>query len=119
VVSAPGATQSGAILGTPAYISPEQINDYSGVTHKADMYSLGMVAYEVFAHRTPFGLPDLMNLIRMQIEEVPRSPREFNPLIPEPLAKTILKLLEKKPALRHENCEEVKKELIAVRPLVI
>jgi tetratricopeptide (TPR) repeat protein len=119
VVSAPGATQSGAILGTPAYISPEQINDYSGVTHRADMYSFGMVAYEVFAHRTPFGLPDLMNLIRMQIEEVPRSPREFNPLIPEPLAKTILKLLEKKPERRQENLEEVKKELIAVRPLVI
>jgi len=119
VVSAPGATQSGAILGTPAYISPEQINDYSGVTHKADLYSLGMVAYEVFAHRTPFGLPDLMNLIRMQIEEVPRSPRDFNPDIPAPLARTILKLLEKKPALRHENCDEVKKELIAVRPLVI
>jgi tetratricopeptide (TPR) repeat protein len=119
VVAAPGATQSGAILGTPAYISPEQINDYSGVTHKADIYSLGMVAYEVFAHRTPFGLPDLMNLIRMHLEEIPRSPRDFNPEIPEPLARIILKTLEKKPALRHENCEELKKELMAVRPLLI
>ncbi len=119
VVSAPGATQSGAILGTPAYISPEQINDYSGVTHKADIYSLGMVAYEVFAHRTPFGLPDLMNLIRMHLDEIPKSPRDFNPEIPEALARTILKALEKKPALRHESCEEMKKELMAVRPLLI
>ena len=119
VVAAPGATQSGAILGTPAYISPEQINDYSGVTHKADIYSLGMVAYEVFAHRTPFGLPDLMNLIRMHLEEIPRSPRDFNPAIPEPLARIILKTLEKKPGLRHQSCEELKKELIAVRPLLI
>ncbi|MBX7184913.1 MAG: serine/threonine protein kinase [Vicinamibacteria bacterium] len=119
VVAAPGATQSGAILGTPAYISPEQINDYSGVTHKADIYSLGMVAYEVFAHRTPFGLPDLMSLIRMQLDEIPPSPREFNPAIPESLARIILRTLEKKPELRHENCEELKMELIGVRPLLI
>ena len=119
VVSAPGATQSGAILGTPAYISPEQINDYSGVTHKADIYSLGMVAYEVFARRTPFGLPDLMNLIRMHLEEVPRSPRDFDPAIPEPLARIVMKALEKKPALRYESCAEFKKELMAVRPLLI
>ena len=119
VVAAPGATQSGAILGTPAYISPEQINDYSGVTHKADIYSVGMVAYEVFAHRTAFGLPDLLNLIRMHLEEIPRSPRDFNPAIPEPLARIILKALEKKPGLRHESCEELKKELIAARPLLI
>ena len=119
VVSAPGATQSGAILGTPGYISPEQITDYSGVTHKADLYSLGMVAYEVLAQKTPFGSPDLMTLIRMHMDEVPRSPRELNPAIPEPLARTILRLLEKDPKQRHEDCAELTRELIAVRPLVI
>jgi hypothetical protein len=119
VVSAPGATASGAILGTPAYISPEQIDDYSGVTHRADLYSLGIVAYEIFAHRTPFGQPDLITLIRMHMEVEPPTPREHNPDIPEPLARTILKLLEKDPNRRHESCEELKKELMAVRPLLI
>ncbi len=119
VVSAPGATASGAILGTPAYISPEQIDDYSGVTHRADLYSLGIVAYEIFAQRTPFGQPDLITLIRMHMEVEPPTPREHNPDIPEPLARTILKLLEKDPNRRHENCEELKKELMAVRPLLI
>ena len=119
VVSAPGVTASGAILGTPAYISPEQITDYSGVTHRADLYSLGMVAYEVLAQRTPFGMPDLMTLIRMHMDVVPHSPREYNPAIPEALAKTIMKLLEKDPRKRHEDCAELKSELMAVRPLVI
>lgn len=119
VVSAPGATVSGAILGTPAYIAPEQITDYSGVTHKADLYSLGMVAYEMFSGTTPFGLPDLMRLIRMHMEVVPPSPREHKPSIPPELERTILRLIEKEPARRHENCEELKEELIAIRPLVI
>jgi serine/threonine-protein kinase len=119
VVSAPGATASGAILGTPAYISPEQIDDYSGVTHKADLYSLGIVAYEIFANRTPFGMADLISLIRMHLEVEPPSPREHNPAIPEPLERTILKLLQKNPDRRHENCEELKKELMAIRPLLI
>ena len=119
VVSAPGATASGAILGTPAYISPEQITDYSGVTHRADLYSLGMVAYEVIAHRTPFGQPDLMALIRMHMEVVPPSPREGNPAVPEPLARVIMKLIEKDPARRHQSCAELKAELMAIRPLVI
>jgi hypothetical protein len=119
VVTAPGATVSGAILGTPAYIAPEQITDYSGVTHKADLYSLGMVAYEMFSHRTPFGLPDLMTLIRMHMDAIPPSPREHEPSIPPELERTILRLLEKSPDRRHASCEELKDELIAIRPLLI
>lgn len=119
VVAAPGATVSGAILGTPAYISPEQITDYSGVTHRADLYSLGMVAYEMFTRRTPFGMPDLMTLVRMHLEATPPPLREFEPTIPEKLEKTILRLLEKKPENRQASCEELKAELTAIRPLVI
>jgi len=119
VVAAPGATESGAILGTPAYVSPEQITDYSGVTHRADLYSLGVVAYEIFAQRTPFGLPDLMSLIRMHMEVVPPSPREFVPSLPEPLAKTILRLMEKEPSKRHKDCAELKQDLMSIRPLLL
>ena len=119
VVSAPGATVSGAILGTPAYISPEQINDYSGVTHQADLYSLGIVAYEMFAGRTPFGLPDLMTLLRMHMEVVPQSPKNYKPEIPDALAGTIMRLIEKNPAQRHQNCAELKEELIAIRPILL
>ena len=119
VVSAPGATVSGAILGTPAYISPEQITNYSGVTHRADLYSLGMVAYELFAHRTPFGAPDLMTLVRMHMEAIPPPPRQFDPAIPPELERTILRLLEKRPEDRHANCAELKAELAAIRPLVL
>ena len=119
VVSTPGATESGAILGTPAYISPEQITDYSGVTHQADLYSLGVVAYEMFANRPPFGLPDLMTLIRMQMETVPESPRHFVPEIPIPLEKSIMRLLEKDPAKRQANCAELKAEWIGIRPLLL
>ena len=119
VVSAPGATASGAILGTPVYISPEQISDYSGVTHKADLYSLGVVAYEMFAQRTPFGPLDLLSLIRMHMDVVPPSPRQYRPAIPRELENTILRLLEKNPARRHQDCAELKAELTAIRPLLI
>jgi serine/threonine-protein kinase len=119
VVSAPGATQSGAILGTPAYISPEQITDYSGVTHRADLYSLGMVAYEMFAQRTPFGLPDLMSLIRMHMDVVPPEPRVHNPAIPEPLSMAIMTLIEKDPLKRYPDCATLKAQLMAIRPLLI
>jgi len=119
VVAAPGATVSGAILGTPAYIAPEQITDYSGVSHKADLYSMGMVAYEIFARQTPFGLPDLMTLIRMHMEVVPPSPRIHEPAIPVELERAILRLLEKDPARRHASCQELKDELTAIRPLLI
>ena len=119
VVSAPGATQSGAILGTPAYISPEQITDYSGVTHRADLYSLGIVAYEMFAQKTPFGLPDLMSLIRMHMDVVPPEPRVHNPAIPEPLSLAIMHLIEKDPSNRYPNCAALKADLMAIRPLLI
>ncbi len=119
VVSAPGATQSGAILGTPAYISPEQITDYSGVTHRADLYSLGIVAYEMFAQKTPFGLPDLMTLIRMHMDVVPPEPRVHNPAIPEALSLAIMHLIEKDPSKRYPNCAALKADLMAIRPLLI
>ncbi len=119
VVSAPGATQSGAILGTPAYISPEQITDYSGVTHRADLYSLGIVAYEMFAQKTPFGLPDLMSLIRMHMDVVPPEPRVHNPAIPETLSRAIMHLIEKDPSRRYADCATLKTDLTAIRPLLI
>lgn len=119
VVKAPGATLSGAILGTPGYISPEQITDYSGVTHRADLYSLGMVAYELFARRPPWGVSDLMALVRMHLDVIPPPPRTFEPAIPPRLEKIILRLLEKLPEKRHASCEELKADLIAIRPLLL
>ncbi|MBP9946268.1 MAG: serine/threonine protein kinase [Vicinamibacteria bacterium] len=119
VVSAPGATQSGAILGTPGYVSPEQITGYSDVTHRADLYSLGMVAYEMFTQHTPFGLPDLMSLIRMHMEVVPPEPRTRTPDIPAPLSEAIMKLIEKNPANRYASCAALRTDLMAIRPLLI
>ncbi len=119
IVAAPGATMSGAILGTPTYISPEQITDYSFVTHKADMYSLGVVAYEMFAGAPPFGPAEPMALLRMHMEDTPRSPRALQPSIPVPLEQTILRLLEKEPARRHEDFGELKAELASIRALLI
>ena len=78
-----------------------------------------MVAYEMFAQKTPFGLPDLMSLIRMHMEVVPPEPRVHNPAIPEPLSKAIMQLIEKDPARRYPNCAALKAHLMAIRPLLI
>src|SRR5262249_56483404 len=54
IQSAPGLTATGLIAGTPAYMSPEQISNFSGVTASADLYALGVVAFELLTRRVPF-----------------------------------------------------------------
>jgi serine/threonine-protein kinase len=104
---AAGMTQTGFVAGTPAYMSPEQINNFGTVSHLTDMYALGIVGYELFTGTLPFEHEELMQLLMMQITTAPPSPRARNPAIPEELNAIILKLLEKSPANRIQSCREL------------
>jgi serine/threonine-protein kinase len=115
VLSAPGLTTTGIIAGTPAYISPEQVNSFSNVTFSADLYSLGVVAYEVFTSRVPFSHPEPMKVLMMHINDVPTPPRAHNPKVPEDIEAVILKLLEKDPARRFSSCRELAARLQEIR----
>ena len=114
-VALPGVTMAGTIAGTPAYMSPEQINGFSGVTHSTDLYALGIVAYEMFTGTLPFAHEELTPLLVMQTTQVPQPPCERNPEIPASLNALILKLLEKNPAHRYSSCAELAAAVRTVR----
>ncbi len=113
-----GMTQAGFIAGTPSYMSPEQINNFTSVTHLTDIYALGVVAYEVFTGSVPFDHGEMMQLLMMHLTRAPDPPRTRNPEIPEELEAIILQLLEKDPANRIQTCRELGERLAALVPKV-
>ena len=113
--AAPGVTVAGSIAGTPMYMSPEQISNFSNVTHLTDLYALGICAYELFTGKVPFFHTDLVPLLMMHVNEQPPPPRSRNPDIPAELEGVILRLLSKDPAQRVQSCRDLAQELGAIR----
>jgi len=106
-----GLTESGDLIGTPEYMSPEQIDDAAAVTAVSDLYSLGVVMYRVFAGTAPFKGEKLVGLFRAHLEQIPAPPSQHNPLIAASLEAVILKLLEKEPAKRFQTATDVGRAL--------
>ena len=119
VAAGPGVeiTQSGAVVGTPAYMSPEQGRGLP-VDFRTDLFSLGGVLYRAATGRTPFTAADAAGMLMALAADTPADPRRFNPKLPGPLAGLILRLLEKDPANRPASAAEVARLLApAVEPL--
>jgi Tfp pilus assembly protein PilF len=107
-------TAVGTSLGTPAYMAPEQAAGDPGTDHRADLYALGIMAYEMLAGRTPFhGLPP-HKLLAAQMGEVPRPIAEVRPETPETLAELVTALVAKDPAKRPRSASDVVRVLEAV-----
>ncbi len=89
-------TRSGTIVGTPAYMSPEQLRG-EPLDHRSDIYSLGVILYNMVAGRLPFdtSTSDLVSIIYQHLEKPPTPPREFNPSTPPAVEEVILKALQK------------------------
>jgi len=113
----PGVTVAGSIAGTPQYMSPEQIGNFSAVTHATDLYALGACAYEMFTGAPPFTHAELVPLLMMHVNQSPEPPRRKNPAVPEDLERVILRLLAKDPSLRHPSCTALADELTRLQPL--
>jgi serine/threonine protein kinase/WD40 repeat protein len=108
-------THSGAVMGTPAYMAPEQAAGQK-VDHRADLYSLGTVLYRLVAGKTPFERPGgMMALLTALAIEPPPRVEEFNAEVPPALAELIHQLLEKNRDLRPQSAKEVAKRLAAIR----
>ncbi|MBS2026052.1 MAG: serine/threonine protein kinase, partial [Deltaproteobacteria bacterium] len=113
--AAPGVTVVGSIAGTPSYMSPEQISNFSAVGPATDLYALGIMAYEIFTGNVPFAHDELVPLLLLHVNSRVPPPREKNPGIPEELERVILRLLEKNPLHRQASARDVQNELKALR----
>ena len=96
-------TRTGALLGTPLYMSPEQCMSMKDIDARTDIYSLGVILYEMVTGRRPFDSEGVYALISMQINEPPASPTTYRPDLPRDLEAIILQALAKAPASRQES----------------
>ena len=107
-----GLTESGALLGTPSYMAPEQARgDARNIDRRADVYSLGATLYELIAGRPPFSHPALAVALEMVINADPPSLRRLVPELPPDLETIALKCLEKEPARRYASARALAEDL--------
>ena len=108
-----GVTGSGVILGTPEYMSPEQV-EMKEVDARSDIYSLGIIRYEMVTGRVPFeGETPRSDAIKHKSAKPPDS-RELNPLVPESFSRLIFKCLEKDRGTRFQTAEDLSAALTVV-----
>ena len=107
-------TTAGLVLGTPAYMAPEQIAGDSGADARADIYSLGLVAYEMLAGATPFDAKSPQALLAAHMTVAPRPLADVRSDVPPALVAVVMKCLQKDPANRPQSAAELAVELRAI-----
>jgi serine/threonine-protein kinase len=109
-LGAKAITGAGVMIGTPEYMSPEQVEG-KDTDERSDIYSLGIILYEMLAGRVPFSGDAPFAIGLKQKSETPRDPKELNPQIPGDLSQVILKCLEKEREKRYQSPQELQTEL--------
>ena len=108
-------TAAGMIIGTPEYMAPEQASS-SPVDGRCDIYSLGIISYQLATGRTPFGGANIPAILVAHLKEVPPAPHLVNPAVPKAWSQAIMKALEKRPESRFQSAEEFGRALEEALP---
>src|ERR1017187_5316296 len=106
-------TTVGTLLGTPAYMAPEQCQG-TEVDYRADIYSLATIAYEMLCSRLPFQAEDFKQLVRMQLNDTPQTPYQRDPAVPVGLSDVVMSGLAKDPAARPPSARAFSSRLRSV-----
>src|SRR5437868_10074061 len=102
----PTLTRTGAMLGSPRYMAPEQIRNVKTVDTRVDIWALGVITYELLTKVNPFGADSMMRILTRINSEHPPSPRTIEPRIPEALDRLVMQCLKKEPAARIQTIVE-------------
>ncbi|UGY91833.1 serine/threonine-protein kinase [Streptomyces gobiensis] len=109
-------TRTGALIGTPVYMAPEQAMGGTPVGPGADLYALGVLLYELLTGQVPFAAPEASGLLYKKLHELPVPVRQIRPEAPEPLAALVWRLLDKEPSARPADAHEA---YAALAPLLL
>src|SRR5581483_1913367 len=107
-------TRAGTTMGSMLYMSPEQVRGNT-VDARSDLYSIGVVLYELTAGRRPFESESTYAVLEAQLNTTPRAPVELNPSLPKPLNDIIMTALEKEPMRRFQSAEAFRKALESMK----
>jgi len=114
-----GRTRFGAVLGTPAYMAPEQVRGEAREAGRgADVFALGVLLYEILTGRNPFASDDGARSMEGVLHHQPEPPRRSNPRVPRPLAAVCMKALDKDPFRRYADACELAEEIRRYRELL-
>jgi tetratricopeptide (TPR) repeat protein len=112
ILEQPGVTVTGELLGTPRYMSPEQITaGRVPVDHRTDIYSLGAALYELLTLQPPFVAEERDRLLAQVVQKEPRPPRTVNPKVPVDLETICLKAMDKDPDRRYQTAGQLAEDL--------
>lgn len=109
-------TKTGQLVGTPLYMSPEQAKGEADVDHRADIYALGVMLYEMVAGKPPFEGGNYFQLLWKHGNETPPPPTTYQPSLPEGVSAAIMRSLEKSPAARFQSMAAFEAALHAAAP---
>ncbi|HXI57159.1 MAG TPA: serine/threonine-protein kinase [Polyangia bacterium] len=109
-------TRTGAIMGTPLYMSPEQCRGSGEVDHRSDIYAMGVIMFEMACGQPPFVRRGFGELITAHIFEAPPRLSSLNPDVPPAYEAIVMKMLQKEPQNRYQSTEEIEADLAAINP---